>query len=71
LFVAEFHQRLELADDVRVAPEPEVSVNALLRHGQPQLVEPGDPRPRERLICEFGQRRSRPRAKRGAERRYR
>jgi len=28
LFVAEVHQRLELADDVRVAPEPEVSVNA-------------------------------------------
>jgi hypothetical protein len=51
LFVAEVHQRLELADDVRVAPEPEVSVNALLRHGQPQLVEPGDLRPRERLTC--------------------
>jgi len=51
LFVAEFHQRLELADDVRVAPEPEVSVNALLRHGQPQLVEPRDLRPRERLTC--------------------
>jgi hypothetical protein len=31
----------------------------------------GDLRVRERLICEFGQRRSRPRAKRGAERRYR
>ena len=31
----------------------------------------GDLRVRERLICEFGQRRSRPRAKRGAERSYR
>jgi hypothetical protein len=41
LSVAEVHQRLELTDPIRVAPEHEAGLEALLRHGQPQLVEPG------------------------------
>jgi hypothetical protein len=71
LSVAEVHQRLELTDPIRVAPEHEAGLEALLRHGRRSSSSRGDLRVRERLICEFGQRRSRPRAKRGAERRYR
>jgi hypothetical protein len=71
LFVAEFHQRLELADGVRVAPEPEVSVNALLRHGQPQLDRAGRSPPARTAHMRNSARGAPRHGKRGAGRRYR
>jgi hypothetical protein len=48
--VAEIHQRVALADDVRVAPKPDVGLDALLRHRQPQLGERRRSSPGGRLI---------------------
>ena len=54
------HERLELADHLRVAAERQVCVDALLDGDQAQLVEPRDLLLGERLVGEVRQRRAAP-----------
>ena len=56
-------ERLELADELGVAPELELGVDPLLERRQPQLLEPRDLRLRERLEREVGERLARARAR--------
>jgi hypothetical protein len=60
-------QRLELRDDVVVAAERQVGLDALLQHRQLQLLEPRDLDAAERLGGELGQRRAAPAVERLAE----
>src|SRR6266545_2682971 len=47
---------LELADDLRVAAEDQVGLDAILDCGEAQLLEPSEVRPGERIGRELGQR---------------
>jgi hypothetical protein len=49
-------QRPQLRDQVRVATEREIDVDAEFDRGQPDLLEPGNGRLREVLVSEVGQR---------------
>ena len=60
-------QRLELADQARVAAEREVGLDPLLERRQPELLEPAGLDPRERLLAELGQRRPAPEGERLAQ----
>ena len=53
-------QRLELADELRVAAEREIGLDPLLERRQPQILQPPGLDPRERLLGELGQRRPAP-----------
>ncbi len=53
-------ERLELGDELRVAPEREVGLDPLLERDGAQLLEPGDLGLRERLVEEVGERRAAP-----------
>jgi hypothetical protein len=59
-------QRLELRDQLVVAPEAEVRVDPELHCCQPDLLEPGDRRLGEALVREVGERRSPPQRQRVA-----
>ncbi len=61
------HERLELADELGVAPEREVGLDALLEDRQPQLLEPGDLHLREGLVREVRQCRAPPQRQRLAQ----
>ena len=54
------HERLELADQLRVPSAAQVGLDAVLEQCEPQLLEPADLRLRERLEDEIGERRSAP-----------
>ena len=47
---------LQLPDQLAVAAQSEIRVDPLLERGEPKLLEPGDLRLRERLVCEVGER---------------
>src|SRR5262249_25767656 len=53
-------ERFELADELRVAPERQIGIDALLEHRQPELLEARDLDLRERLVGEVGERRASP-----------
>ena len=57
-------ERLELADELVVAPEREVRVDPELDRRQPDLLEPGDRRLGEALVGEVGERRAAPQRQR-------
>ncbi len=61
-------ERLELGDELGVAAQREVGVDALLDDDGSQLLESRDLRLRERLVDEVGQRRSAPERERLAQR---
>ena len=50
------HESLELADDLVVAAEAEISFEPALERGEPQLFEPGDLRLCERLVVNVDKR---------------
>jgi hypothetical protein len=60
-------ERLELPGDLRVPARGEVGVDALLERREPQLLQPGDLRLRERLVGQVGERRPAPQAERLAQ----
>ena len=62
------HERLELPDEVSVAPEPEVCVDACLKGTEPKLLEPRGLALRERLGAEFHKSRPAPERQRVAQR---
>jgi hypothetical protein len=49
-------QRLQIADDSRLAPEGKVSLDPRFQRSQPELLQPPELRDREGLIRELGQR---------------
>ena len=51
---------LELPDEIRVAAEPELELDPLADHGEPEILEPRDLRPSEVLERKFLQRRPSP-----------
>ena len=53
-------QALELADELAVATEGEIRVDAVLERGQVELVEPADLSLRPRFVGELGERRAAP-----------
>ena len=61
-------ERLELGDELGVAAQREVGLDALLDDDGAQLLEPGDLRLRERLVDEVGERRAAPERERLAQR---
>ena len=61
-------ERLELGDELCVAPEREVRLDALLERDGAQLLEPRDLRLRERLVEEVGERGAAPERERLAQR---
>ena len=60
-------QCLELSDDLRVAAEREVGVDAILEAGDASLLEAPDLGLRERLVGEVGERRAAPEIERVAQ----
>ena len=60
-------ERLELGDEISLAPEREVGVDPFLDGGQAQLLEAGDLLLRERVEGEVGKRRAAPELQRLAE----
>ena len=54
---------LQLADELRVAPERQIGVDPLLDGGDAQLLEAPDRRLRERLVAKVGERPGRARAR--------
>ena len=60
-------QRLQLADQLRVAAEREVGLDPLLQRRQPQILQPAGLDARERLLVELGQRRPAPQRERLAQ----
>src|SRR6185503_12407001 len=54
------HERLELADEIRVPSELEVRVDPLLERRQVELLEPGPFESCERLVLELAERRASP-----------
>ena len=62
-------ERLELADELRVAAEREVGVDPLLERREAELLEPDDRGLRERLVGEVGERGAAPERERLAQRR--
>ena len=58
---------LQLADELRVAAERELGVDPPLDRGEPDLLEPLDRGPRERLVREIGERRAAPEPERLAQ----
>ena len=58
------HERLELADELRVPAELEIGGYALLEGGEAQVLEPGDRALRERLVRELDERGPAPEHKR-------
>jgi hypothetical protein len=54
------HERLELAHQRGMAPELQLGLDALLHHGQAQLLQPLDVQARRRLELEVSQRRATP-----------
>ena len=60
-------ERLELPDQLVVAPECEVGVDPQLQRGEPDLLEPGDGRLREALVGEVRERRTPPQRQRVAQ----
>jgi hypothetical protein len=63
-----FDERLELADDVSMAAERQLRVDARLTHGQPELLEPRDLTLCEPLIREVRQSRATPEPERRVQR---
>ena len=63
------HERLQLADDVAVAPQLQVGVDPLLERHEPELLEPSDLRLRELLERELGERGAAPEVERAPEQR--
>ena len=57
-------QRLELRDEVAMASEEEIGVDALFERSLAQLLEPADLGLGERLVGEIGERRPAPQAER-------
>ena len=49
-------ERTQLSDQLAVAPEGKVGLEALLERGQPDLLEPSDRYLREGLVREIGER---------------
>src|SRR5262249_29656790 len=64
-------QHLELADQLGLAPELEISLDALLERRQPQLLQPPDRRLRERRVGQTDKPRPAPQPKRRAQLRRR
>jgi hypothetical protein len=60
-------ERLQLADDVRMATEGEVGVDAPLQRREPQLLESSDRRLGEGFVCEVGECGAAPERERRAE----
>ena len=65
------HQRFELTNQLRVAPEHQVGVDAVLDRREPRLFESGDHRSRERVVCEVDQCGAAPKRERVAQPRRR
>ena len=61
------NQRLKLADQVSLAPELKISLDALLERREPQLLQPPDRRLRERRVGQIDKRSPAPQAKRLAQ----
>ena len=61
-------ERLELGDELGVAPEREVRLDPLLERDEPELLEPGDLGLGERLVEEVRERRPAPERERLAQR---
>ena len=53
-------EALELADELAVAAEGEVRVDAILKRGEAKLLEPADLALRPRLVGELGEWRAAP-----------
>src|SRR5262249_5960530 len=60
-------QRLELTDEIAVAPELQIGFDPLFKRMHPELLEPGRLGRRERLRRELGERRAAPQLERRAE----
>jgi hypothetical protein len=57
-------ERLELTDEIRLAPEREVGLDSLLEAGEAEVLEARDLRLRERLVSEIRKRRPAPEGER-------
>ena len=64
-------QRLQLLDDLRMALESEVGLDALLDRREPQLLQPGNGSLGEALAAEVGERQPAPQPERLAQMRGR
>ena len=62
------HERLELADEIRVSTQREASLDRFLAGDEVQLLEPGDLGLRERRVGEVGECRPAPESERARER---
>ena len=60
-------KRFQLADQLRVAAQRELGLDALLDGGQVKLLKPGDLALRKRLVRELGERRAAPQPERLAQ----
>src|SRR5215217_158980 len=60
-------KRFQLADQLRVAAQRELGLDALLDGGQVKLLKPGDLALRKRLVRELGERRAAPQRERLAQ----